>query len=183
MITETNTAQYDREALDRLCAEIEIAWEDRRDDTAVDRLAAQHPEYARPLYDFFSLLVALELDEQPVKVESNVRSFLEYLCQRTGEKPTAIATKMKVPYPFLLMVQRHPQNVPEAARAEIADRAVKAWGVDRQQALRTLEHPFQQAIAASRDKPYSADAPDYAEMVKKSKMNKKEQEYWLSFAG
>ena len=182
MMTETNTAPFDRALLDRLCVEIEIAWEDQRDDTAVDRMAAEHPDYARPLYDFYSLLVAVELDEQPVQAPSNVRSLMEYLTQRTGEKPTAIATKMRVPYPFLLLVQRHPQHVPETAREEIADRAAKTWGVDRNTALRALEHPSQNAIAASRDNPYSTEAPEYDEMIKRAKMNKKEQEYWRSFA-
>lgn len=180
MMTETSNAQFNRNTLDLLCAEIEIAWADRQDDTVADKLAAQHPEYARSLYDFFSLLIALELDEQPVGTASNVLSFMDYLKQRTGAQPTAIAAKMKVPYPFLLLAQRHPQNVPEAAREEIATRAARAWNLDQRQTLRALEHPAQIQKAASRDTAYT-DAPDYSAMIKKSKMTKEEKQYWLSF--
>lgn len=181
MISEVNTTPLNRDTLDLLCAEIEIAWADRQDDTVADKLAAQHPEYARSLYDFFSLLVALELDEEPGGTASNVLSFMDYLKQRTGAQPTAIAAKMKVPYPFLLLAQRHPQNVPEAAREEIATRAARAWNLDQRQTLRALEQPAQVLKAANRGTAYGY-APDYSAMIKKSKMTQEEQQYWLSFA-
>lgn len=44
-----------------LCARIETAWIARRDDTLVDRLAAEHPEHAAVLYEFFAVLVESEL--------------------------------------------------------------------------------------------------------------------------
>lgn len=179
MITEAPAISLDRETLDRLCAEIEIAWLERQDDTVVDRLAAQHPAYARSLYDFFSLLIAADLDQASVRA-NNVLSFLEYLTKRTGKKPTTIAAKMNVPYPFLLQVQRYPQNVPPAALNEIATRAARAWGIDLPQTLAVLERPARTAIAASRDEAYSA-APEYQEMINRAKMKKKEQEFWLSF--
>lgn len=177
MITEMSTAQFDRDTLDRLCAEVEIAWTDRRDDSAADRLAAQHPEYARALYDFFALLVTLDVEALPVA--TNVLSFMEYLTRRTGEKPTRIAEKMKVPYPLLHQVSRYPQQVPAPALREIAGRAAQAWGIDREQALDVLEQQARAPKAASRDQSY-ADAPDFRELLKRAKLTKKEQEYWLS---
>jgi hypothetical protein len=51
-----------RDLLDRLCAEIETAWQDRRDPREVDRLAREHPDLAAELYDFFASLMETELD-------------------------------------------------------------------------------------------------------------------------
>jgi hypothetical protein len=51
-----------RDLLDRLCAEIETAWQDRRDPSEVDRLAREHPDLAAELYDFFASLMETELD-------------------------------------------------------------------------------------------------------------------------
>ncbi|HEY0100312.1 MAG TPA: DUF2442 domain-containing protein [Pyrinomonadaceae bacterium] len=48
-----------------LCAQLEMAWVTGRDDMAVDRLAAEHPEHAEALYDFFGLLVESELAAPP----------------------------------------------------------------------------------------------------------------------
>jgi hypothetical protein len=44
-----------------LCVRMEAAWITRRDDKLVDRLAAEHPEHAAALYEFFALLVESEL--------------------------------------------------------------------------------------------------------------------------
>ncbi|MFN0124571.1 MAG: hypothetical protein ACKV2V_29065 [Blastocatellia bacterium] len=177
MTVSTNTT-LDRNHLDMLCAEIELAWADQHDPTVADRLAAQHPQYARSLYDFLAILLGSELAF--VKPAANVRSLLEYLTQHTGEKPTVIAARMDVPYPFLLQAQRHPQVIPFRAKEEIVTRAVRAWKVDAQQARHALDNPRLDAIAASRDNPYSADAPDYEAIVKRAKMKKKEQEFWMS---
>lgn len=48
-----------------LCARIETAWITRRDDTLVDRLAAEHPEHAAALYEFFTMLIEGELTVPP----------------------------------------------------------------------------------------------------------------------
>jgi hypothetical protein len=178
-MTNTLTLQFDRNLLDRLCAEIEAAWSLDHNDKLVDQLAVQHPIYARSLYDFFALLVNVEMADEKALGFLSARSLLELLVNHTSEKPTTVAAKMNMPYPFLLLVQRHPENVPPKAREEIATRAASAWGIHRQQVLRVFNQPFQQAIAASRDNPYS-DAPSFAEMVKRAKMQKKEQSFWLS---
>ena len=48
--------------LDRLCAEIETAWQERRDPSEVNRIAREHPDLAAELYDFFASLMETELD-------------------------------------------------------------------------------------------------------------------------
>jgi hypothetical protein len=174
---------FDHSQLDLLCAQIENAWEEREDGSVVDQLAAQYPAYARSLYDFFALLIGVDLEarhQKTVEQAPNVRSLLEYLTQRTGEKPTAIAAKMDVPYPFLLQAQRHPNVIPFRARTEIVKRAAHAWNVDETQAMSALENPQLDAIAASRNNPYSAEAPDFATIIKNAKMDKKDREFWLS---
>ncbi|MCA1568281.1 MAG: DUF2442 domain-containing protein [Acidobacteria bacterium] len=53
-----------------LCAQLETAWVTGRDDAAVDRLAAEHPEHAEALYDFFALLVECELAAPPPQADA-----------------------------------------------------------------------------------------------------------------
>jgi Protein of unknown function (DUF2442) len=55
--------------LDQLCAQIELAWVNRGGIKVVDTLAAEHPECAEDLYDFFSLLVETELGREPGQEE------------------------------------------------------------------------------------------------------------------
>lgn len=62
---------------ENLCAQLEAAWISGRDDAAVDRLAAEHPEHAEALYDFFALLIESELAApaaQPGAEESAART-------------------------------------------------------------------------------------------------------------
>lgn len=60
-----------------LCALIETAWVTRRDDTLVDRLAAEHPEHAASLYEFLALLVESELATPPQEDVNHAQSWLE----------------------------------------------------------------------------------------------------------
>lgn len=62
-----------------LCAEIEVAWTTRRDNTVVDRLAAEHSDQAELLYDFFALLISNELSPNAAQDE------LEHSTARTTE--------------------------------------------------------------------------------------------------
>jgi hypothetical protein len=62
-----------------LCAEIEVAWTTRRDNTVVDHLAAEHPDQAELLYDFFALLISNELSPNAAQDE------LEHSTARTTE--------------------------------------------------------------------------------------------------
>jgi superfamily I DNA/RNA helicase/Zn-dependent peptidase ImmA (M78 family) len=55
-------SQATRTLIDRLCAEIEVAWERDQDPTVVDELAREHPEHASALYEFLTELVSLEFD-------------------------------------------------------------------------------------------------------------------------
>jgi hypothetical protein len=51
-----------RDLLDRLCAQIETAWQERQDPSEVDCVAREHPNLAAELYDFFASLMETELD-------------------------------------------------------------------------------------------------------------------------
>lgn len=174
------------EQLDQLCAQIELAWADNRDRQTVDRLAAAHPTASTELYDFFALLVesdllpapALAVAKQPA-VE-RVRSFMTQLVEHTGAKATEIAARLNVPYPLLVMMQRHPQSVPQRVREELATRAANFLQFDRLRALTALAQPYAEPMAASRDKAYVAEDLSFADLLKRAKVSKQEQKYWLS---
>jgi hypothetical protein len=176
------------EQLDALCAQVELAWAGSRDRHTVDALAAAHPSLSAELYDFFSLLVETDLAQsfavQTVKqtVAERVRSFLAQLTEHTGAKATEIAARLNVPYPLLVMMQRHPNGVPQRIREELANRAAAIFQFDKLRALAALAQPYQEAMAASRDTAYQREEIDFAEMLKRAKLNKKEQQYWLSLA-
>ena len=182
------------EQLDQLCAQIELAWADRSDvqndaqtpSHLVDRLAAAHPNYAAELYDFYALLVETELMQasavakQPVL--DRVRSFVSQLCEHTGAKATEIAARLSVPYPLLVAMQRHPQSVPQRVREELASRAANLLQFDRLRALTALAQPYAEPMAASRDKAYQHEEVTFDQLLKRAKVSKKEQQYWLSLA-
>lgn len=74
---------------DELCAKIEIEWGRNRNPDIVDELARKHPELAIELYEFFALLVELELDELnddggDEEVEKPAR--LEELLKKIGDE-------------------------------------------------------------------------------------------------
>ena len=178
------------EQLDQLCAQIELAWADRHDAQTVDRLAAAHPDHAAELYDFYALLIETDLMQappvviaakQPVLLE-RVRSFVSQLCEHTGAKATEIAARLSVPYPLLVAMQRHPQSVPQRVREELATRAANLLQFDRLRALAALAQPYAEPMAASRDKAYQHEEATFAELLKRAKVSKKEQQYWLSLA-
>lgn len=50
------------EQLQVLCERLEMDWNERRDHTIVDLLAAEHPQFAADLYDFFAILVQSDFD-------------------------------------------------------------------------------------------------------------------------
>ena len=174
------------EQLDQLCAQIELAWAERRDPQTVDQLTALHPTAAAELYDFFALLIETELAQSlvtaPVKqsVVERARSFISQLVEHTGAKATEIAARLNVPYPLLVTMQRHPQSVPQRVREELANRAASLLQFDKLRALQALAQPYQEPIAASRDKAYEREEITFAEMLKRAKVTKKEQQYWLS---
>lgn len=51
------------ELQNHLCAQIEAEWNKNRNADLVDELAFRHPELATELYEFFALLVEIELEE------------------------------------------------------------------------------------------------------------------------
>ena len=58
--------EVDSEKLAELQAKIEVAWNASRDADLVDELAKQYPQFANELYEFFALLVEIELENAQV---------------------------------------------------------------------------------------------------------------------
>lgn len=52
------------ELKDHLCAQIEIEWNSNRNADLVDELAFRHPELANDLYEFFALLIEMEIEDE-----------------------------------------------------------------------------------------------------------------------
>ncbi len=68
--------------LDKLQIQLEDAWNERRDDTLVDKLAAEHPTLAEDLYEFFGYLVSQTLaadEKRPdlASADQRMRAWLE----------------------------------------------------------------------------------------------------------
>lgn len=61
----------DKELKDHLFSRIEIEWGKNRNDEIVDQLASEYPELAIELYEFFALLIDLEIDEESSEAEED----------------------------------------------------------------------------------------------------------------
>lgn len=89
-------AMMDDEIGDEVFAELEAAWVGRRDASAVDRLAAEHPELSEELYEFFADLVLGEGDaSQPGAPEGaprwDAQAWLELEGHRIGREAAEAA--------------------------------------------------------------------------------------------
>jgi hypothetical protein len=113
---------------------------------------------------------------------SPVRPYLGMLCELTGQTPSVIARELDVKVPFLTLIVQHRESVPDSWRTEMVERAAATWGVDRSLARRSLEHPDQQEIAASRRAPYSTKKIDYREILRRSGFEPEAQKYWIALA-
>jgi hypothetical protein len=107
---------------------------------------------------------------------------LGILRKYTGLRPSAIARAMHVSVAFLSAVARYPKAVPESWRLELAARAERIWQIARSEILASFEHPFTQAIAASRNTPYAAEAVSYHEILDRSGLSPEAREFWLKLA-
>ena len=68
------------ELQNHLCAQIEAEWNRNRNADLVDELAFRHPELATELYEFFALLVDIELEEdENGGVEDSEKELLQWL--------------------------------------------------------------------------------------------------------
>lgn len=61
-MTHTPRGPRATDLVQALCEQIERTWNQHRDATIVDRLAAEHPTLAEALYEHFALIVRTELD-------------------------------------------------------------------------------------------------------------------------
>jgi hypothetical protein len=111
------------------------------------------------------------------------RPFLGLLKEATSKPTAALAVALELTAGFLVDISDNADLLPDAARAELAHRAEKAWGLDRRRslaALATVDHQFQKA--ASREGPYEGHRVTYAEVVARSGMNSQQKRYWLLLA-
>ncbi len=80
-LTDRTRGEANRDTLDRLCARVEAAWQERRDPSEVDRVARENPDLAAELYDFFAGLVEVELEPdgegEGHGTDTQVRKWLE----------------------------------------------------------------------------------------------------------
>lgn len=111
-----------------------------------------------------------------------VPPFLGLLREVTGETPSVIARELDVTVPFLTLIVQHRDSVPGSWRTEMIERAAVRWSVDRRRVRRSLEHPAQQEIAASRSAPYSTERISCREILKRSGLKPEAQKYWLALA-
>ncbi len=193
--------------LDRMFAETERAWIDRRDASVVDRLAAEHPEHATELYELFSaLLFGSSLPGEPAQAaaartrawleeegldrarhvarqERRPPSFVRFLQQRTGEPPDAIARRIgDVSWEFLVQVSRYPSLVPAPVRQELADRIGRRWSVGPEECLDRIEASGLVPRAASRRQPFPPEPASFEDLLARSSLGRKQRSYWAGLA-
>ncbi len=193
--------------LDRMFAETERAWIDRRDASVVDRLAAEHPEHAVELYELFSaLLFGSSLSGEPARraaartrawleeegldrardlarLERRPPSFVRFLQQRTAEPPAAIARRIgDVSWEFLVQVSRYPALVPPAVREELADRIGRLWSVRPEECLDRIEASGPVPRAASRRQSFPPEPASFGDLLERSSLSKKQRSHWSDVA-
>ncbi len=195
-------------SLDELCAAAERAWVDRRDPGAADRLAADHPEHAEELYDFFAALVegtrgdsvpdatarrAAERTrswlheegfDRALAAARRPRSFASFLHELAGPRPEDAVTKIgDVSWEFLALVSRYPAVVPPAVREELASRVARAWSLSPEVCLERIAASRPAPRAASRERPYPPAPSTFEELLARSSLGRKERAYWQEVAG
>jgi hypothetical protein len=122
---------------ENLCAEIEVAWVTRRDDTVVDRLATEHSEQAELLYDFFALLMSGELATDASQEELN-RSTARTAGWLEAE---GFALASKIAREESLKTPASPSSSPPSSPANQASAAEKEAGND-EKPVRALAAPL-----------------------------------------
>lgn len=120
----------DAELLQQLIVQLEHAWNASRDDSLVDRLAAEHPMLAEDLYEFFADLVEAELEQDRPRPElaaadERVRQWLEREGYRRAEAARRGATTEQMPSPTPVDTRLSSTAVPS-----LAHRTARAGGGD-----------------------------------------------------
>jgi hypothetical protein len=122
-------------------------------------------------------------DSAPVAPGIPARPLLVALRDSTQLPSSAIAEALEVPVPFLSMVSRHPNAVPEPWRQELARRAEQRLEIGRDAILQSFSSPFQFDRAARRDTPYTADpVQHYEDILERSGMAPEARQFWQTLA-
>jgi hypothetical protein len=185
--------------------QIELAWNERMDDSVVHRLAAEHPELADELYDFFADVIEAEdfLDQPRPEnaVDRRVRdmliqarhdnrddqaapskTFLALVRDCSDDHVDDIAESMQMPADFLVDASDHGTKLPARAREEFVRRLRRVRltrEIDIGEALASFDAPAKLRRAASRKGPYRPIEVSYRDLVERSSMSDEEKRYWL----
>lgn len=107
-------------------------------------------------------------------------SFIATLKKLTGETSLkTLASELDIPPQFLVLVSEHSETLTPDARSELVERATR----NRKIAPEILSESLsggQYQVAASRDTPIQKGTLTYEQLVKRAKMDKASEEFWLS---
>lgn len=192
-----------------LFAQIETAWEERGDAGVVDRLAAEHPEYAEELYSFFNAITADDEELPPGVGEAAVRNTLAWLKEEheaglaelaiasggspslpldlmgllvevSGKDPLEIAEAMEdTPLELLDAFAQYPELVKSGARRAVATRAYRGLDIAPYRVLRKFDESADFARAASRQGGYGTPPASYEDLLDLAGLSPELRSLWL----
>jgi len=112
--------------------------------------------------------------------EPSPASFIATLKQLTGETSLkTLAAELDIPPHFVVLVSEHSETLTPEARSELVERATRKWKIAPGILSESLSGgPLQ--LAALRDNPIRQGTLTYEQLVRRAKMNKAAEEFWLS---
>ena len=173
--------------------QIERAWVDDQDDTVVDRLVLEYPQYRELLCEFFDFLMLGEYELPPSVSEEEITrlihsidvpdNWVQLLRQETGKKLGDIAKELSnTSVDYMQMVNRLPELVPSAVKENLASEMEQRFGLAAWQTRRYLSSNPEIPLAACRDDAFPEPPKTFEELLARSGLTKKEQRYWLKIA-
>jgi hypothetical protein len=107
-------------------------------------------------------------------------SFIATLKKLTGETSlNTLAAELDIPPQFLVLVSEHSEALTPGARTELVERATRKRKIAPAILSESLSGGHFQ-LAASRDTPIQQGTLTYEQLVKRAKMDKAVEEFWLS---
>jgi hypothetical protein len=107
-------------------------------------------------------------------------SFVATLKKLTGETSLkALAAELDIPPQFLVLVSEHSEALTPGARTELVERATRKRKIAPAILSESLSGG-QYQLAASRDTPIQQETLTYEQLVKRAKMDKAAEQFWLS---
>ena len=126
---------------------------------------------------------APDIEDSQRKEPQALQSWIAYLRKRTGKGVREIAGGMSKTNPeFLMLLGRHPEQVPAAVKAKVSELAETAHGVPREESLEHLNASGSLARAASRQGPHGRPPAGFGEILERSGLAVEEKAYWARIA-